>query len=53
MFSLADIDECLLNDTCGENADCTNTDGSFICTCYEGFTGDGQDCTGTYMHNYM
>ena len=53
MFSLVDIDECLLNDTCGEHADCTNNDGSFICTCYEGFTGDGQTCTGIYMYIHI
>ena len=40
-----DIDECSSrNDTCNENADCTNTDGSFECTCQQGFFGDGSLC---------
>ena len=53
MFSLTDINECLQNDTCDENANCTNTDGSFMCTCYEGFSGDGQTCTGVCIHTYI
>ncbi|XP_041378939.1 fibrillin-1-like [Gigantopelta aegis] len=28
-----DIDECLAQTTCGTNANCTNTDGSYTCTC--------------------
>ncbi|XP_076821613.1 uncharacterized protein LOC143468345 isoform X3 [Clavelina lepadiformis] len=40
-----DIDECNLNlDNCDENAECTNTDGSFTCTCNSGYTGDGMNC---------
>ena len=34
-----------LND-CHENASCTDTDGSFNCTCNPGFEGDGVNCTG-------
>ena len=36
----ADIDECLF-ETCADNATCMNTDGSFLCLCDPGFTGDG------------
>ena len=41
----ADIDECAAGlDNCDSNATCTNTDGSFICTCKIGFDGDGTTC---------
>ena len=44
---LADIDECALDtDNCDVNADCTDTVGSFFCTCVEGFRGNGINCTG-------
>ena len=37
-----DIDECSIGKyICEENADCSNTDGSFKCNCREGFFGDG------------
>ena len=31
---------------CHANAECTNTQGSFSCTCVEGYSGDGVDCQG-------
>ena len=40
-----DVDECA-GDPCGSNADCTNTPGSFLCTCHTGYQGDGTTCTG-------
>ena len=44
---LIDINECeLRTHTCDSNANCTDTDGSFNCTCREGFEGDGLVCTG-------
>jgi hypothetical protein len=35
----SDVNECDDN-PCSENALCTDTVGSFFCTCKEGFTGD-------------
>ena len=43
----AGINECELEmHTCHVNANCTDTIGSFMCTCGEGFEGDGITCTG-------
>ena len=43
----ADIDECAAEtDTCHQEATCMDTDGSYICTCNSGYTGDGQICNG-------
>ena len=33
-------------DPCHEYANCTDTDGSFTCTCRTGFTGDSLQCEG-------
>lgn len=42
-----DFDECLTEPgPCGDNANCNNTDGSYICSCKKGFTGDGITCEG-------
>lgn len=40
------IDECLNADlnNCSADATCNDIDGSFECTCNEGFHGDGVDC---------
>ena len=42
-----DVDECSweLHD-CDTSAYCTNTNGSFECTCAMGYTGDGVTCAG-------
>ena len=43
--SLLDIDECTTGlNSCDGNATCTNTNGSYLCRCFEGYTGDGFDC---------
>ena len=48
LYITSDIDECSLDPSpCDENADCTNSEGSFSCTCKQGFTGDGEVCQGT------
>ena len=44
MINLADINECDSMRPCHINATCTDTLGSFICTCNNGFTGDGMIC---------
>ena len=42
-----DIDECLENLHSCQHI-CTNTNGSFLCSCYEGYAldADGENCTG-------
>ncbi|XP_044182458.1 uncharacterized protein LOC114967149 [Acropora millepora] len=41
-----DVDECTaFPNICGANADCRNTDGSYICNCKAGYTGDGKTCS--------
>eukprot|EP00058_Branchiostoma_floridae_P002560 XP_002588048.1 hypothetical protein BRAFLDRAFT_83028 [Branchiostoma floridae] len=40
-----DVDECATGtDNCHEDASCTDTDGSFTCTCNDGYTGNGLLC---------
>ena len=40
-----DINECISGSAeCHDNATCTNTDGSYECTCDFGFFGDGINC---------
>ncbi len=45
---ILDIDECDDNlDNCAkDNAECTNTIGSFTCACDPGYSGDGTVCMG-------
>ena len=45
-ITLLDIDECAEQSPCDGNAVCTNTPGSFACTCNDGYSGDGMTCTG-------
>ena len=58
LIDSADINECELDmHTCNSNANCTDTEGSFNCTCGEGFEGNGFNCTGTrcilHKHHYI
>ena len=42
-----DINECSLGpmiNSCAIEATCTDTDGSYFCTCSVGYTGDGMLC---------
>ena len=42
-----DINECDENlDNCDDNAECENEPGTFTCTCEDGYTGNGEECTG-------
>ncbi|KAF3980678.1 MAG: hypothetical protein HFP76_00920 [Methylococcales symbiont of Iophon sp. n. MRB-2018] len=41
-----DVDECTETpDVCGSNATCTNSNGSFMCTCNPGYTRNGTVCS--------
>ena len=46
-FLTLDDDECLDNShICHADAVCTNTKGSYNCTCNNGYEGDGYNCSG-------
>lgn len=48
-----DTDECEVEmDNCHADSFCTNTDGSFNCTCLVGYSGDGVSCTGKLKTAY-
>ena len=48
MFLILDINECSSNShSCDVNAVCSNTRGSYTCTCKAGYSGDGKSCTVT------
>ncbi|ELU17638.1 hypothetical protein CAPTEDRAFT_130820, partial [Capitella teleta] len=40
-----DVDECIEATSCGNHSICNNTDGSFFCTCLDGFIDDDGNCT--------
>ena len=45
-----DIDECAAQpEPCSPLGICTDTDGSFTCTCRDGYHGDGFTCNGMYL----
>ena len=51
---IPDIDECSTGvDQCDQNADCTNTEGSYKCTCKTGYEGDGHHCSGELHAEYF
>ena len=39
--------------TCDQMASCTNSAGSFECSCNMGFEGDGIMCIGTTLSSYL
>ena len=53
-LEIVDVDECD-DDThnCHSEATCTNTVGSFTCSCNEGYTGDGILCEGNEISKYL
>ena len=43
----SDIDECSADSRpCDDNANCSNSEGSYSCICKQGFTGNGTVCEG-------
>ena len=42
-----DVNECLPDSPCHANAKCNNKEGSYICTCDSGHSGDGLSCDST------
>ena len=45
-----DINECEMEtDNCDGNANCTDTIGSFNCTCNPGYDGDGVNCASEFF----
>ena len=51
VYLVLDIDECLSENECHVNATCTNTIGTYNCTCEKGYGGDGRNCSGKYQFN--
>ena len=43
-FRYLDVNECINSGPCLNNANCTNTPGSYFCSCAEGYRGD--NCSG-------
>lgn len=48
IFYFLDINECLGVNNCHINASCINNNGSYTCSCKDGFIGSGTDCVGMY-----
>ena len=41
-MTCANINECNRSDSCGRNENCADTEGSYICSCKDGY--DGANC---------
>ena len=47
MFLYTDINECsTIPAPCDVNAYCQNNEGSYLCSCKVGFSGNGRTCQG-------
>lgn len=47
-----DVNECSEDrHDCHHNATCTDTEGSFNCTCNTGYSGDGNSCQGQFTYS--
>lgn len=44
-----DRDECCLGTYCDTDSSCENSLGGFLCTCNDGFTGNGTSCEGEFI----
>lgn len=52
LFLVPDVDECKNSESvCGKHAVCTNTVGSYACTCKPEYTGDARAIDGCYDVN--
>lgn len=50
----SDVNECLkMPHVCDKNAECINREGSFICTCLEGYAGNGYNCTSSKSKSFL
>ena len=47
-----DIDECVGDNDCAQNAVCRNTAGSYECKCKAGYFGDGKSCRELSAHSF-
>lgn len=47
---MSDVNECVVNpQICGSNAQCSNNEGSYSCTCNEGYEMTGKGCVGEHI----
>ena len=54
IYVSTDINECMeYDDLCAVNATCTNTIGTYQCSCDTGFTGDGVSCSEPYFKSMI
>ena len=48
---ISDINECIVtSDICGNNAQCSNTVGSYTCSCNKGYTMTEKGCVGKLLN---
>ena len=48
IYFSSDVNECSADSNpCDDNADCSNTEGSYSCRCKSGFIGNGTTCQGS------